>query len=44
MAHDKGTIFAKKQTTFGVELKMGTGVVLYPNRRMVSGRGPETFF
>ena len=39
MAHDTGTIFAKKQTTFGVELKMGTGVVLYPKRRMARGRG-----
>ena len=39
VAHDTGTIFAKKQTTFGVELKMGTGVVLYPKRRMAPGRG-----
>ena len=44
VAHDKGTIFAKKQTTFGVELKMGTGVVLYPKRRMGSGRGPGIRF
>ena len=42
--HDKGTILSKKRTTFGVELKMGTGRCLYPTRRMVAGSGPETFF